>query len=242
MNWSLIMAIFITTSLIPFIAGETVKIYPSHDAYVNDYSPTLPFNTADLRVGHYDYSGSPKGRMRTFVKFNLSSVNIQNVSSAFLDLDPVGGPVGQDFNINLYYVSNDSWTETSLRWNNQPSYSTLIATKLISNGERIKFNVTNFINESDRTLSMVLKSAIEDTDNVYAVFASSEDAEGETYWPYLEVTYSGGISCNTTADTSGDGKISMAELLAYISRWKLGQVTMGSLLQAIGYWKAGAGC
>lgn len=48
--------------------------------------------------------------------------------------------------------------------------------------------------------------------------------------------------CQTAADTNGDGKISMAELLGYIGRWKSGSVTMQLVLRAVGFWKVGVGC
>ncbi|MFA6177355.1 MAG: multicopper oxidase domain-containing protein [Candidatus Paceibacterota bacterium] len=51
-----------------------------------------------------------------------------------------------------------------------------------------------------------------------------------------------GTVCQTGADTSGNGIITIAELLAYISRWKAGNVTMQLLMQAISFWKIGTGC
>lgn len=48
--------------------------------------------------------------------------------------------------------------------------------------------------------------------------------------------------CQTGADANGDGKISMAELLGYIGKWKAGTATMTLLLKAIGFWKVGIGC
>jgi len=52
----------------------------------------------------------------------------------------------------------------------------------------------------------------------------------------------GGPVCETDADTNGDGKIDMPEIMAYIGRWKLGEFLMPDLMKAIGFWKAGEGC
>lgn len=52
----------------------------------------------------------------------------------------------------------------------------------------------------------------------------------------------GCTACTTGADTSGDGVISISELLSYISSWKQGNITLANILAAIGFWKTGNGC
>jgi hypothetical protein len=41
------------------------------------------------------------------------------------------------------------------------------------------------------------------------------------------------------ADTDCDGCVRQDELLAFISKWKNGQVTLAQLMEAIGRWKRG---
>lgn len=58
----------------------------------------------------------------------------------------------------------------------------------------------------------------------------------------INATFASTAVCQTAADTSGDGKVSMAEVLVYINQWKTGSVSMALVLQAINFWKAGTGC
>jgi len=242
----LLLILIMTSLMMPMMmaATQTMKIYPSNDAYVDDYFSSSTFNGEDFRVGHFDYLGSPKGRHRTFLKFNLSDLEGKQINSAFLSMDPAGGPIDRSFNIVLYYVSNDFWNENTLTWNNQPSYSMLVDTRLISTGDRISFDVSSVMQESDKILSLAMISQEEAIDNLYAVFFSSEYASGETYFPYFNVIYEegGGSNCQTTADTSGDGNISSIELLSYITRWRNSEISAIDLLNAITLWRAGVGC
>ena len=219
----------------PLITAETVKIYPTADAYTDSSKPGNNFNTQTLRAGN-DVN---HGKHRTYLKFDLSSVS-GTINSAKLSIDPLG-PVGFP-EIGVYYISSDSWSESSVTWNNAPSYSTFVDSKLVYSPDRKEFDLMPVINEQDDTLSLVLKSEQEITSNLYVQFFSSEYPDGETYWPYIEINYGAGIECETGADTGGDGDINLSELLAYINKWKIGDVEILDLLNAIGFWKAGEGC
>ncbi|MFP4111982.1 MAG: NosD domain-containing protein [Candidatus Woesearchaeota archaeon] len=50
------------------------------------------------------------------------------------------------------------------------------------------------------------------------------------------------VVCETSADTDGNNKIDMEELMAYIILWKQGNISMPDLMRAIAFWKAGVGC
>lgn len=227
------IALLILLLLIPCLAATTIKIYPIKDVYTDSSSPISNFNTESLRVGN-DFNF---GKHRTYFQFNLSSIHGE-VSQARLSIDPVA-PVGVP-NLQLYYVSSDSWSENAVTWDNAPSYSTLIDSELANSPDRINFDVFSAINESDKVLSLAIKSEQEATGNIYVQFFSSEFSQGSTYWPYLEVTYSGG-ACNTDADTDCNGCVTLLEIVNLMSQYKQGQTAL-SLLEMVslmGRYKAG---
>jgi hypothetical protein len=186
----MITLMIIGLAAMPAVLGGTMKIYPSDDAYVNQLKLNNNYNTNFLLVGTSpDYPGY--GKYRAFLKFNLPNIDGE-ITSAKLSLDPT--PINSP-NIQLYYVSNDLWNENTINAGNQPSFSTLIDSKVLSSPERFELNVLPAINEQDNILSLMLKSEQESTNNVYASFYSSEDSEGNTWWPYLEINYSDSGSC-----------------------------------------------
>jgi hypothetical protein len=50
------------------------------------------------------------------------------------------------------------------------------------------------------------------------------------------------LYCLTNADTNGNNKIDMSELLVYIGKWNTGQVYIGEIAAAIKAWDTGIGC
>jgi len=219
---------------LPSILAGTLKIYPTADVYTDSSRSTTVLNNEDLRIGN-DVN---RGKHRTFFKFDLSSLPA-DVTSAKLSIDPLG-PVGTP-TLNLYYMTDDSWSENTLKWSNQPEVSSLVGSQTVSGPNRIEFDVTSYIGEQDNILSFALKSDQENTGNLYVQMFSSEYSGGETYWPYLEITHSG-AACNTDADTNCNGCVEMNELLGFIGSWKQGNVQMNPLLNTIGTWKSGSGC
>ncbi|MDD4414490.1 MAG: hypothetical protein PHR14_08105 [Oscillospiraceae bacterium] len=75
----------------------------------------------------------------------------------------------------------------------------------------------------------------------YSYEVSAYNAAGSSTSAPVTTAVTGTV-CQTGADTNGDGKISITELLAYVGRWKAGTVTIQLLLKAVGFWKAGTGC
>jgi len=228
----------------PLAFAGTTKIYPTDDAYTDSSEPSRVFNNENLRAGN-DLNF---GIHRSYLKFDLSSLNGKTITSAKFSIDPIGSPVAPAetiFVLQLYSINSDSWNENNINWNNAPPLGNLIEEKVITNPNRIEFNILNQIEEQDRILSIGLKSnqeSVSGSTGLYIVFFSNEDLQGQTYSPYIEVVYDGAGICTTDADTNSDGNISMSELLSYINGWKSGSVTMSNLLNAIGFWKTGVGC
>lgn len=234
------MAIILMMGLMtPLALAGTMTLYPVADAYIDNYYSNTNFNTV-LRAGHFDYISSSKGIQRSFFKFDLSQIP-GTVTDAKFSIDPIGGPVGGSFNLQLYYLPSDSWSENSLTWNNAPtSYGALVDSGLASSGERIEFDIDSIINEQDNILSFVIKGQ-EIVDNNYIQFFTSEFEAGggsnddELYWPYILVTYDES-GCNTAADTDCNGSVDRTELGAFIVKWINNQATRDELGQVITAW------
>ena len=212
----------------PAVLGITTRINASDDAYINKNKLNNNYNTPALLVGTSpDYPGY--GKYRAFLKFDLSQISGE-VTSAKLSLDPT--PIGSP-TISLYYVSDDSWSESSLTGTNAPSYSTLIDSKTITSPNRLEFNVISVINESDNTLSLMLKSEQESTNNVYSSFYSSEDPQGATWWPYLEINYSGG-ECPSTDYSNVCCALNPIQMMGFINKFNSFQTSYNPM-QMMGF-------
>jgi hypothetical protein len=232
MNWSLIMAIFITTSLIPFIAGETVKIYPSDDSFVRagtwqntNFQTYQSGSWADrISVG---YQGS-FDKERGLLKFDLANLTGKNITSAKLSLKkgPIlaGSPV-----IRLYNLSDISWTESGVTWSSiQSSPKTLINSVNVSGLDRVNFTVTSYLNNKSK-ISFALFEASEGTGIENAVYFYSKDytthsPDDNLTWPYLEVTYTSS-ACETVADTNCNGCVDITEYTNFKYAYKNGLIT-----------------
>ncbi|MFH1053721.1 MAG: DNRLRE domain-containing protein [Candidatus Woesearchaeota archaeon] len=229
-----IIWLFMMIMAIQTVIAGTEKIYPSEDAYTDSSAAGSTFNNFDLRVGN----DQNHGKHRSYLKFDLAPLDGKTITNAKFSIDPVAR-IGS-FTTQLYYVGSDSWSQSSLKWSNAPTHSTLVDSKIISSGDRVEFNVMPLINEQDKILSIALVSAQETSAGNYVQFFSNNNLE-ETYKPYLQVTYDGG-ECNTQADTNCNGCVEILEVLDYINGWKIGNVIITDLLNTISNWKTGVGC
>lgn len=159
---------------------------PSADARVDSYFPTTNYGTVNsLAAG---LTTTPF-TMRTYMSFELNYLRGRNISSAYLYLRNYFTTGVVNFTVNL---ANASWNETTITWNNQPTFSTVNRTINTFSGfgvwRRVDVtNLTRMIAEGRRDYGFVLADANESVagnHNVY--FQSREDA---TLKPYLEVTY-----------------------------------------------------
>lgn len=127
------------------------------DASVRDGAyASVNFGAGDLAV-QKDTTGT---NQESYLRFNLAGIT-QTVASAVLRLTPtaVGGiPENQ-----LAFVSDDSWSETGLTWNNKPSSGTAIASWAPTAGITQEFDLTSLVQAAvagDKLLSLRLLSTV----------------------------------------------------------------------------------
>jgi hypothetical protein len=160
-------------------AGATtpadVALSPIDDTYIDESNPSDVFGASlDLRVD----GGNQE---MAFLKFDLSSVSAA-VDVAMLKLYITNGSDGQQF---VHAVDNNTWTESSLTWNNAPALGQEIG--MTTGGEKegiLYVEVTDYINEKIGGLASLAFQS-EDTDQLY--FSSSE----ASYFPAQLVLFTG---------------------------------------------------
>ncbi|WP_309381342.1 DUF7594 domain-containing protein [Cerasicoccus frondis] len=98
-----------------------------------------------------DEYGTKEWKNNVFIKFDLSSSGIGSVSTATLRLCAklVGNSSSQPNNLQLFRVHDDSWTEGSITWNNQPAWDPLYIEQKFGydapTGTYVDFDVTEFV-------------------------------------------------------------------------------------------------
>jgi len=194
--------IFYNSTLSVLDAGDTLRIDPATytaspptaDAYVYDYYPDSNFGTeTDVRV-QTSYDEPFHYNQRSFLKFSLSGLpSGVTITQAKLKVYCYAayGLISGVTDVQARRVTNDSWTETGITWNNQPAYGAVEDTKEPAEGEWIEWDVTSWVQNEwsgDKEVSICLKSVQEDysSTNRYSRYYSKEY---DSYDPQLIVTY-----------------------------------------------------
>lgn len=144
------------TSEKPNITYETTstEITASDDAFVrrkNYVDVNYGTGLLNLKQGSTDDNNVTR---RSILKFDLSGVS-GTISNAKIRLTSA---VAAANTIEAYFVSDDSWSESTVTYNNMPAYSTLISTQSIAaNDAIIEFDVTSLA-QTNGILSVYLKS------------------------------------------------------------------------------------
>ena len=185
------------------ISVQATSIAPSADAWVSDTEPDVNRgDNIELRVG---YSAANTRQNRGLMKFDLSSFTGTTVTNAKLHLYVASG--GRALDLGLYAVADDTWSETTTTWNNQPSFGGLVDYNGPVAGGWVEIDVTTAVantvaDVSDDLWSVMLKSASESTDGSNVASFRSKEAAG--FEPYLEISGLTPPSQTTTIDPDAD--------------------------------------
>lgn len=165
------------------------RIYAVDDAYVRDGSyGNTNYGTDGLIVKQDNADGY---RRQFFLKFNLAELNPDTIDRVDLQLTVANA----NTNISatqweLYYVSNDTWTESTLTFNNKPAASMLLGSFPGSPaGTQVIYDLTQTIKDElaktgDTHLSLNLVSTQRGDGKTDASFFSKETGDNDTR-PYL---------------------------------------------------------
>lgn len=158
--------------------GTSGIINPIHDAFVRDD------NTADgTGTDLITKNGWTGYKREAFLMFDLAEYS--SVSAATLrlycNLDDGG-------NSELYRISNDTWTETSITWSTKPATGSLIDSKSGNIGY-MEWDVTAYVND-DLAVNDKVSFRLVATDDAFIYFNSKEAASNK---PELVITGTGGL-------------------------------------------------
>lgn len=159
----------ITTS-----AGIMVNVYASSvittiaDAYVRDGNSykNQNFGTSTALTLKKDVTGYNR---EVFLKFDLNGLPSFNTATLRLNVASANATV-TNTTWQLYYVPNDTWTETGIKWNNKPASTTLLATIQGQGSGWAEWNISSQVLSElagDKILSLrLVSSQIDPTSDV----------------------------------------------------------------------------
>ncbi|MFS4454931.1 DNRLRE domain-containing protein [Maribacter sp. 2304DJ31-5] len=148
-----------TVSIVQITDGS--QIFAEADAYVrsgsygnDNYGNSSPLIIKASNVGD-SYA------REAYYRFDLSSIS-GTITNAKLKLVPSGSSTNvEEANIDVKFVSNDTWSETGITWNNRPASGNLLATQSGS-GSVTEWDVTSQVQTEllgDGKLSVHLSAA-----------------------------------------------------------------------------------
>jgi ribosomal protein L2 len=105
--------------VVGYLQSETVTLSPIADSYVSASAASTNYGTTEM----LSVEAASHGEMRSFLRFDLSEIpagaEIENVELGMLAYD--GYAWGGDGNVYTRFVSDDTWGETTITWDNQPT-------------------------------------------------------------------------------------------------------------------------
>lgn len=151
-----------------------VTLYPTKDSAIRDENPTTNYGTSTLTV-----AGVDEGDIRRAIfEFNISSISsAAAITSATLRLYNTGGNDGTE---TLYSnrVTDNSWTENGVTWNNKPTYTTTNQASLsIGAGFPAwrEWNVTNLVKDARTAGTICGIYVMNDSATYYKTFHTKEN-------------------------------------------------------------------
>jgi len=134
----------------------TTTLYTPDDARVSSASSNTNYGNTTLVV-----QKNASVEIATYIKFNLNSVPGSTITSARLRLYQVSGGTGETTE-KIYSCSDDSWSESTLKWSNKPAWGTQQASFSTPGGQYLWTNidVTSYINANfngDKLVTMVIR-------------------------------------------------------------------------------------
>lgn len=177
----LILVPLILSLMTSSVYGSTETVTPSHDAYVDQGAPGVNWNVDWLYVRNHPSIGC-----RSWLKFSVPSTPFgMEIESARVYLYLYSLAFPNLTAITIHHSEDDSWTETTITWNNQPSYQAMLDNQTVyTTGTWYSWNVTGAVS-SGQIESFVL---IASTYYPSAKFCSKE-YDGGSLSPYLQITY-----------------------------------------------------
>jgi len=200
-NLVLLFVIVLSVNFVSVSAQDSnvIQLTPTDDAFVgvNILIPNdavINLNTGNMefiRILHSLNSTSQDTNLVTlgYLKFDLSKVDTDNLTSATLNLNRIAASV-TDNSLLVFKAEQNNWDESSLTFANKPSTSNtpIDVVDSISPTNWAQWDVTNSIKQNDSTdITFVIRlDNLNDNSLEEIVFHSKESTNSETL-PFLEL-------------------------------------------------------
>jgi murein tripeptide amidase MpaA len=187
-NWGSVSAVFLTVNAASTCGGGSpVTLNPTADAYVRSgtYASSNFGTSTSLQVRTSSASSGPRW---TYLRFDTSSFS-GSLSDAKLRVYGSNSS-SNNLTIEAFGVSNTTWGETTITWNNKPALNASAITSLVVNGTSgayREWNVTSYIQSERAAGRNVVTLALKVPSNVSITFTGSSK-ESSTNKPQLVIT------------------------------------------------------
>lgn len=182
----------VTLSATASITGGAYSLAPIADSQVASGNPTTNYGTSSNIFLQSSASGF--GNERGWLKFDLSSIPAgSTITGANLQLWNWKS-TGAALPVEVRGVTDDSWTETGINWNVQPSLGGVLDTQTLSSGTTnvwYNWNVTSFAQtkfSGNKTVSLLLKPVTEGSTDATAPSYGFDAKEFGSNMPTLVVS------------------------------------------------------
>ena len=133
-------------------------------------------------AGYLKIGDSSSGQNITYLHFTFSSYDTSNAIKA--DLIIYVTSVVQEMLLEVHVADSDNWNESSITWNNSPTYGNFITQKSVSSNEFVKFDVSSALIESPiPEITFVITS--ESLSNLMIRSKENMDTRMEDEFPHL---------------------------------------------------------
>ena len=210
------------------------------DATIYEGKPNL--NTGTWQYHHIGYYDDEYGTGQTVVRLsNLITSDVYLATSAngitsakFYVREASGNPSGT---VNLYpIVTNVSWTETGITWNNKGSYgTTAYASTTLPSNKSACFDITQLVTDwkhglKNATAGFVLVASPSNSD-VESLYSSEYSTS--SYRPYVSVTYKNSIQLDkSSAELRAGNTLTLTATTAledYSSSWSSSDMAVATI-------------
>ena len=172
--------------------GNVYSLTPVADATVASGNPTANTNTTTLFLQSATTTASSFGNERSWFKYDLSSIPAgSTITSAQLQLY-CWAAAASPMTVAISGSTNDTWTETGITWNTQPTFGSTLDTQVFDAGATnllYSFDVTSFATQEfagDKTASFVAKPVTENSATALAFKVDSKEFGSNA--PVLQIT------------------------------------------------------
>lgn len=190
----------LNTTFVPHVLAQEdiIELIPTDDAYVlvnlqdpQDIQELRKLNSGDLnhlKIGYaINTADTPNQNLSTaLLKFNLGDLSNKQIDSAKLRLYADQLQLSEPQDVGVFLVNNSTWNESTITYENMPSFSDLISTVTIDSVDFYQWDLKDVIKQNiDSQLSLMVSfvTLLPNTEDI--IIFASKDSSLPDYYPTL---------------------------------------------------------